>query len=50
MTGLVTDTGDHQLIRQSTAAIAARYGHAETAPGLWRQFKGALAEQAPKEN
>ena len=28
MTGLVTDTGDHQLIRQSTAAIAARYGHA----------------------
>lgn len=28
MTGLVTDTGDHQLIRQSTAAVAARYGHA----------------------
>ena len=28
MTGLVTDSGDHQLIRQSTAAIAARYGHA----------------------
>lgn len=27
MTGLVTDTGDHRLIRQSTAAIAARYGH-----------------------
>lgn len=27
MTGLITDTGDHQLIRQSTAAIAARYGH-----------------------
>ncbi len=27
MTGLVTDTSDHQLIRQSTAAIAARYGH-----------------------
>jgi len=28
MTGLVTDSSDHQLIRQSTAAIAARYGHA----------------------
>lgn len=28
MTGLITDCGDHQLIRQSTAAIAARYGHA----------------------
>ena len=28
MTGLITDSGDHQLIRQSTAAIAARYGHA----------------------
>ena len=27
MTGLVTDTSEHQLIRQSTAAIAARYGH-----------------------
>jgi alkylation response protein AidB-like acyl-CoA dehydrogenase len=27
LTGLVTDTSDHQLIRQSTAAIAARYGH-----------------------
>ncbi len=27
MTGLVTDTSDHRLIRQSTAAIAARYGH-----------------------
>jgi alkylation response protein AidB-like acyl-CoA dehydrogenase len=28
MTGLVTDSSDHQLIRQSTAAIADRYGHA----------------------
>jgi alkylation response protein AidB-like acyl-CoA dehydrogenase len=28
MTGLVTDSADHQLIRQSTAAIAGRYGHA----------------------
>jgi alkylation response protein AidB-like acyl-CoA dehydrogenase len=28
MTGLITDTGDHRLIRQSTAAIASRYGHA----------------------
>ena len=27
VTGLITDTSDHQLIRQSTAAIAARYGH-----------------------
>ena len=27
MTGLITDSSDHQLIRQSTAAIAARYGH-----------------------
>jgi alkylation response protein AidB-like acyl-CoA dehydrogenase len=27
MTGLITDTSDHRLIRQSTAAIAARYGH-----------------------
>jgi alkylation response protein AidB-like acyl-CoA dehydrogenase len=27
MTGLIADTSDHQLIRQSTAAIAARYGH-----------------------
>jgi len=27
MTGLITDGSDHQLIRQSTAAIAARYGH-----------------------
>jgi len=27
MTGLIADTGDHRLIRQSTAAIAARYGH-----------------------
>jgi alkylation response protein AidB-like acyl-CoA dehydrogenase len=27
MTGLVADTGEHRLIRQSTAAIAARYGH-----------------------
>ncbi|HET9971943.1 MAG TPA: acyl-CoA dehydrogenase family protein [Streptosporangiaceae bacterium] len=27
MTGLVTDSSDHQLIRQSTAAIAVRYGH-----------------------
>jgi alkylation response protein AidB-like acyl-CoA dehydrogenase len=28
MTGLITDSGDHRLIRQSTAAVAARYGHA----------------------
>ena len=28
MTGLIADTSDHRLIRQSTAAIAARYGHA----------------------
>jgi alkylation response protein AidB-like acyl-CoA dehydrogenase len=28
MTGLITDTSDHRLIRESTAAIAARYGHA----------------------
>jgi alkylation response protein AidB-like acyl-CoA dehydrogenase len=27
MTGLITDSSDHQLIRQSTAAITARYGH-----------------------
>jgi alkylation response protein AidB-like acyl-CoA dehydrogenase len=27
LTGLIADTSDHQLIRQSTAAIAARYGH-----------------------
>jgi alkylation response protein AidB-like acyl-CoA dehydrogenase len=27
MTGLITDSGDHRLIRQSTAAIAGRYGH-----------------------
>jgi alkylation response protein AidB-like acyl-CoA dehydrogenase len=28
LTGLITDTSDHRLIRESTAAIAARYGHA----------------------
>jgi alkylation response protein AidB-like acyl-CoA dehydrogenase len=28
MTGLISDTSDQRLIRQSTAAIAARYGHA----------------------
>jgi alkylation response protein AidB-like acyl-CoA dehydrogenase len=28
MTGLIADTAEHHLIRQSTAAIAARYGHA----------------------
>jgi alkylation response protein AidB-like acyl-CoA dehydrogenase len=28
MSGLIADTGEHQLIRQSAAAIAARYGHA----------------------
>jgi alkylation response protein AidB-like acyl-CoA dehydrogenase len=28
MSGLIADTGDLGLIRQSTAAIAARYGHA----------------------
>jgi len=28
MSGLTADTGEHRLIRQSTAAIAARYGHA----------------------
>jgi alkylation response protein AidB-like acyl-CoA dehydrogenase len=28
LSGLITDTSDQQLIRQSTAAIAARYGHA----------------------
>jgi alkylation response protein AidB-like acyl-CoA dehydrogenase len=27
MTGLITDTSDHRLIRQSTATIASRYGH-----------------------
>jgi len=27
MAGLITDTSDHRLIRQSTAAIASRYGH-----------------------
>jgi hypothetical protein len=27
MTGLLIDTSDHRLIRQSTAAIASRYGH-----------------------
>jgi alkylation response protein AidB-like acyl-CoA dehydrogenase len=27
LTMLITDTGDQRLIRQSTAAIAARYGH-----------------------
>lgn len=27
MTGLITDTSDQRLIRQSTAAIADRYGH-----------------------
>jgi alkylation response protein AidB-like acyl-CoA dehydrogenase len=27
MTGLIADTSDHRLIRQSTAAIASRYGH-----------------------
>jgi alkylation response protein AidB-like acyl-CoA dehydrogenase len=28
MTGLIADTAEHHMIRQSTAAIAARYGHA----------------------
>ncbi|MDQ2813933.1 MAG: acyl-CoA/acyl-ACP dehydrogenase [Actinomycetota bacterium] len=28
MSGLIEDTGEHRLIRQSAAAIAARYGHA----------------------
>ena len=28
MGGFIADTGDQRLIRQSTAAIAARYGHA----------------------
>jgi alkylation response protein AidB-like acyl-CoA dehydrogenase len=28
MSGLIEDTGEHHLIRQSAAAIAARYGHA----------------------
>jgi alkylation response protein AidB-like acyl-CoA dehydrogenase len=28
MSGLIADTGEHRLIRQSAAAIAARYGHA----------------------
>jgi alkylation response protein AidB-like acyl-CoA dehydrogenase len=28
MPGLIADTSDHRLIRQSTAAIAVRYGHA----------------------
>jgi len=27
MAGLITDTSDHRLIRQSTAAVASRYGH-----------------------
>jgi alkylation response protein AidB-like acyl-CoA dehydrogenase len=27
MAGLISDTSDHRLIRQSTAAIASRYGH-----------------------
>jgi len=27
MTGLITDTDDQRLIRQSTAAIAGRYAH-----------------------
>jgi alkylation response protein AidB-like acyl-CoA dehydrogenase len=28
MSGLIADTGEHRLIRQSAATIAARYGHA----------------------
>jgi alkylation response protein AidB-like acyl-CoA dehydrogenase len=28
LSGLISDTGEHRLIRQSAAAIAARYGHA----------------------
>ena len=28
VTGLVSDTPDHTLVRQSVASIAARYGHA----------------------
>ncbi len=28
MSGLIEDTGEHRLIRQTAAAIAARYGHA----------------------
>jgi alkylation response protein AidB-like acyl-CoA dehydrogenase len=28
LSGLIADTGEHRLIRQSAAAIAARYGHA----------------------
>jgi alkylation response protein AidB-like acyl-CoA dehydrogenase len=28
VSGLIADTGEHRLVRQSTAAIAARYGHA----------------------
>ena len=60
MSGLISDTSDHQLIRQSTAAIAARYGHdyyAERARGgghiaeLWADLgqAGLLGVHLPAE-
>jgi alkylation response protein AidB-like acyl-CoA dehydrogenase len=60
MTGLIADTGDHRLIRQSTAAIAARYGHAYYAERaregghiaeLWRELgqAGLLGVHLPAE-
>jgi alkylation response protein AidB-like acyl-CoA dehydrogenase len=60
MTGLITDTGDQRLIRQSTAAIAGRYGHdyyAERARGgghiaeLWADLgqAGLLGVHLPAE-
>jgi alkylation response protein AidB-like acyl-CoA dehydrogenase len=60
MTGLITDTGDQRLIRQTTAAVAARYGHdyyAERARGgghiaeLWADLgqAGLLGVHLPAE-
>jgi alkylation response protein AidB-like acyl-CoA dehydrogenase len=60
MTGLIADTGDHRLIRQSTAAMAARYGHAYYAERaregghiaeLWRELgqAGLLGVHLPAE-
>jgi alkylation response protein AidB-like acyl-CoA dehydrogenase len=60
MTGLIADTGDHRLIRQSTAATAARYGHAYYAERaregghiaeLWRELgqAGLLGVHLPAE-
>jgi ABC-type transport system involved in multi-copper enzyme maturation permease subunit len=40
-----TQRARRRLLTGLREAAAARYGHAETAPGLWRQFKGAFAQQ-----